>query len=352
MTASRRHRGTGASVPVPAAAAAPAVTTVRLRARGEDRELLVAPTVSVSEVAMCIAAGFGDTREPVALRHATQRVVYSLAMLVRQPQRFTDAAYEVLFQDHDGGEQHVEAEYTDDAVLPTAATTTTKTTTTAGAKRRHHHRRGRRHHNKGSPEFTVGMPEFVGMYDFLLPRGSSMVAETDGEDDRRRDAALLSMGENEEDDADDGHPSMIAHEDEDEIRDEDEDDDVFSEEDDLLRELDLTDFELPQLVHVFTQACPSGHMDRATFSACLEKILSQSGRYDPLARKMFTRIFEIFDADSEGVIDVTEFLGGVSVFASGERDDKIRFTFDLFDTDNDGFITLSEMTKYLTSMLT
>jgi hypothetical protein len=43
----------------------------------------------------------------------------------------------------------------------------------------------------------------------------------------------------------------------------------------LLRELDLTDFELPQLVHVFTQACPRGEMDRTVFDACLEKILSQ-----------------------------------------------------------------------------
>jgi Ca2+-binding EF-hand superfamily protein len=65
---------------------------------------------------------------------------------------------------------------------------------------------------------------------------------------------------------------------------------------------------------------------------------------------MFERLFQIFDADSEGVVDVAEFLGGVSVFVSGERDDKIRGIFDLYDSDHDGRITLAEMTKYLTAV--
>ncbi len=65
---------------------------------------------------------------------------------------------------------------------------------------------------------------------------------------------------------------------------------------------------------------------------------------------MFIRLFEIFDPDHEGVIDVAEFLGGVSVFASGERDEKIRVTFDLYDTNHDGFLTLQEMTTYLTAV--
>ncbi|KAF1316742.1 Recoverin family protein, partial [Globisporangium splendens] len=129
-------------------------------------------------------------------------------------------------------------------------------------------------------------------------------------------------------------------------------DDDQSDDDEFIRELDLTDFELPQLVNVFTQACPTGALDRTTFDRCLEKILSQSGRYDPLARKMFTRLFEMFDHKKEqhGVIDVAEFLGGVSVLASGERDEKIRLTFELYDVDNDGFISIEEMVKYLTSV--
>lgn len=77
----------------------------------------------------------------------------------------------------------------------------------------------------------------------------------------------------------------------------------------------------------------------------------QSGRYDPLARRMFERLFEMFDGSAHrGVIDVAEFLGGVSVLASGERDEKIRLTFELYDTDNDGYISIAEMVKYLSSV--
>jgi Ca2+-binding EF-hand superfamily protein len=76
----------------------------------------------------------------------------------------------------------------------------------------------------------------------------------------------------------------------------------------------------------------------------------KSGRYDPLARKMFRKLFDIFDHDNKGVVDTTEFLGGLSVLASGERDEKIRYTFELYDVDNDGFITLEQMTKYLTAV--
>lgn len=67
---------------------------------------------------------------------------------------------------------------------------------------------------------------------------------------------------------------------------------------------------------------------------------------------MFTRLFQIFERRSRrsDVVDVAEFLGGVSVFACGERDEKIRLTFELYDSDSDGFISKGEMTKYLTAV--
>lgn len=66
---------------------------------------------------------------------------------------------------------------------------------------------------------------------------------------------------------------------------------------------------------------------------------------------MFERLFETFDARvRSGVVDVASFLGGVSVLASGERDERIRLIFEVFDRDSDGFISLAEMTTYLTSV--
>ena len=108
-------------------------------------------------------------------------------------------------------------------------------------------------------------------------------------------------------------------------------------------------------MNVFTQSCPTGALDRRTFERCLEKILSQSGRYDPQARDMFTRLFCLFAVpqsplDDVVVVDVVDFLGAASVFAAGERDEKIQLTFELYDIDKDGFLTMQEMTKYLTAV--
>ena len=117
--------------------------------------------------------------------------------------------------------------------------------------------------------------------------------------------------------------------------------------------IDLSDFELPQLINVFMQACPTGTLSPRTFDRCVEKILSQSGRYDRPARTMFTRLFALFHAQSRrttNVVDVADFLGGVSVFAWSERDETMRLTFDLYDVDGDGFISYDEMTKYLTAV--
>ncbi|KAI9915824.1 hypothetical protein PsorP6_007971 [Peronosclerospora sorghi] len=75
------------------------------------------------------------------------------------------------------------------------------------------------------------------------------------------------------------------------------------------------------------------------FNRCLEKILSQSGRYDPQARQIFTRYCRC-----------CRLLGGVSVLTCGERDEKVRLIFELYDVDSDEFITEEEMTKYLTEV--
>ena len=56
-------------------------------------------------------------------------------------------------------------------------------------------------------------------------------------------------------------------------------------------------------------------------------------------------LFETFDADGNGVIDLAELSSGLSVLCGGSRDDKVRAAFSLYDSNGDGFISLAEMIR-------
>lgn len=289
------------------------VTTVCVRYHGDVCDVVLAPGLAVDELQACLRAGFaglainGAAKKPVALvRKGRDPVVYPLSLVCRSPQLFENATYELIMD----GE-------------PTSVSGSAGVAQSNGKhghrRRRHHHRRHSHHQNGHSYEGDVELLEFS------------------------------SQEEKEEDDDDEGDDAILeSHEGDD---DEDDEDGSVQDVDQLLREIDLSDFTLPHVVHVFMRACPTRKLDRATFTRCLEKLLKQTNRYDPRAPKMFVHLFDIFDRERhDGVVDVTSFLGGVSVFASGERDEKIAHTFALYDADNDGFISMAEMTKYLTSV--
>lgn len=309
------------------------VSAVTLAFRDSMLEVLVYPNLPLEELQRCIAAGFqlnsnkaerssGDAGSnmvgvlPVAVKDPEHQVVYPLSFLTRSPELFESGTYTVLFE----GSEH------DDSSCSSSHAKAATKRSQQHASKAHHHRHARRDRKPHRTQSVVTT--------------SLENHDSDDSDDHFPNHHRESIG-NDADAETEDDPDLDGRSDED-----DENGDEF------MRELDLTDFELPQLVNVFTQACPTGALDRTTFDRCLEKILSQSGRYDPLARKMFVRLFEMFNrsSSSSGVIDVAEFLGGVSVLASGERDEKIRLTFDLYDVDNDGFISIAEMVKYLASV--
>ena len=93
---------------------------------------------------------------------------------------------------------------------------------------------------------------------------------------------------------------------------------------------------------------------RETFYACFQQLVTASG--DPTHEKadminvILQRLFGVFDADGNGVVDFTELASGLSVLCSGSREDKVRAAFNLFDVNGDGFISLDEMVTYLASV--
>lgn len=283
------------------------VATICVRYRGDVCDVALTPGLAVDELQACLRAGFAILavsdagKKPVALvRKGRDSVVYPLSLVCKSPQFFENAMFELIM---DG----------ETASANGAADVAQTNGKHIHRRRRRHHRRHSHHQNGHSYEGDVELLEL-----------SSDEEKEDG------DAILESQeGDNDEED-EDGSVQDV---------------------DQLLREIDLSDFALPHVVHVFMRACPTRKLDRASFTHCLEKLLKQTSRYDPRAPKMFVHLFDIFDRERHnGVVDVTSFLGGVSVFASGERDEKIAHTFALYDADNDGYISMAEMTKYLTSV--
>jgi hypothetical protein len=139
-----------------------------------------------------------------------------------------------------------------------------------------------------------------------------------------------------------------------------------------------------QLIDVFGSAAPTGALDRHSFMKCMAQLRSRSRRpqdhkqhahheddnhqghhhhsqdeQDPnddeyhRSLAMFSQLFDLFDKDRHGVVDVVAFMTGLSVLVqdSGmDRDEKIQRTFSLYDINGDGYISLDEMTTYLTSV--
>lgn len=114
--------------------------------------------------------------------------------------------------------------------------------------------------------------------------------------------------------------------------------------------LDLSELDLNELITIFTQASPTGVLDRSTFEKCCLKIYKQNPSLDSTVRMTLNHLFNVFDTQNQDVIDTTEFLSGLSVLANGDRDQKIKATFDLYDVNKDQYVSMNEMTRYLTSV--
>jgi Ca2+-binding EF-hand superfamily protein len=94
-----------------------------------------------------------------------------------------------------------------------------------------------------------------------------------------------------------------------------------------------------------------GEIGREEFGDCVAAIIQGTTNVGPGAsERVADELFEIFDADGNGVVDFAELASGLSVLCGGSRDDKVRAAFELFDTNGDGVISRAEMVTYLKSV--
>lgn len=61
------------------------------------------------------------------------------------------------------------------------------------------------------------------------------------------------------------------------------------------------------------------------------------------------RLFSLFDKDSQGHVDMREFLISLTNFSGASKEEKLRFSFTVFDEDGNGAITRLELIKILKS---
>ena len=55
------------------------------------------------------------------------------------------------------------------------------------------------------------------------------------------------------------------------------------------------------------------------------------------------RVFELFDLDHSGKIDLREFIVGLSAISDSTLDEKVLVAFKVFDSDSNGFIDRKEL---------
>lgn len=61
------------------------------------------------------------------------------------------------------------------------------------------------------------------------------------------------------------------------------------------------------------------------------------------------KLFQLFDGDRSGNIDIKEFMIGLSNFTGASKEEKLKFAFSVFDEDGNGAITKDELMKILKS---
>ncbi|CAE7939148.1 ncalda, partial [Symbiodinium sp. KB8] len=69
-----------------------------------------------------------------------------------------------------------------------------------------------------------------------------------------------------------------------------------------------------------------------------------------MAINLVDQLFDLFDANHDGVVDMSEAAMGVSVLTGGSGEEKVWTAFSILDQNGDGFISKDEMLFYLTSV--
>jgi len=102
-------------------------------------------------------------------------------------------------------------------------------------------------------------------------------------------------------------------------------------------------------LQAFKQGAIDGQLTREQFFVVHAQIMQQFGVEMP-PDDVKNAVFDLFDRDDNGVVDMMELICGASLLCTGSEEDKIHAVFNVFDENGDGVISMDEMFKFLTSV--
>ena len=81
-----------------------------------------------------------------------------------------------------------------------------------------------------------------------------------------------------------------------------------------------------------------GLITRSEFVKCLKSLSRDEDDDDESRLVAFTSLYDIFDIDSNGVVDLNELSSGLGILCGGTASDKAAASFELYDVNGDGLI--------------
>ncbi|KAH0726642.1 calcium and calcium/calmodulin-dependent serine/threonine-protein kinase-like [Solanum tuberosum] len=108
---------------------------------------------------------------------------------------------------------------------------------------------------------------------------------------------------------------------------------------------DLKPEELENLSHIFKKICKNG--ENATLLE-FEEVLKAMEMTSLVG--LAERIFDLFDNNRDGTVDMREIIGGFSSLKYSQGDDALRLCFQMYDTDRSGCISKEEVASMLRAL--
>jgi len=97
------------------------------------------------------------------------------------------------------------------------------------------------------------------------------------------------------------------------------------------------------------KAAAAEKFEKGAFTAAYVALL-EAHSIEPPSQDVCNAVFELFDRDGNGIVDMMELVCGMSLLCQGTEQEKIEAVFSAFDEDGDKFVSMDEMNKFLLSV--